>query len=97
MNHIRMEHPKLRRDRGYDPLPLDPRDPDILRAKQHMDVLRAQERCRQMTANASESDMSSTTSDIRIAILSANLGGLLQALLEDPVVRPDRACRSRLT
>jgi hypothetical protein len=44
-----------------------------------------------MKANASESDMSSTTSNIRIAILSSNLGGHLQALLKDPVVSLDRA------
>jgi hypothetical protein len=44
-----------------------------------------------MKANASESDMSSTTSDIRIAILSSDLGGRLQALLKDPVVSLDRA------
>ena len=36
MNCIRVERPKVRRGRGYDPLPLDPRDPDILRAKQLM-------------------------------------------------------------
>ena len=40
-----------------------------------------------MRPDPSESDRSSTTSDIRIAILSSNLGGHLQALLEDPVVR----------
>ena len=34
MKRIRMERPKLRTERRYDPLPLDPRDPDILRAKQ---------------------------------------------------------------
>ena len=39
-----------------------------------------------MTVNASESDRSGTTSDVRIAILSSDRGGHLQALLEDPVV-----------
>jgi phosphoribosylglycinamide formyltransferase 1 len=39
-----------------------------------------------MTVDASESDRSGTTSDVRIAILSSNRGGHLQALLEDPVV-----------
>jgi hypothetical protein len=50
-----------------------------------------------MKANALESDMSSSTSDIRIATLSSNRGGRLQALLEDPVVGQDGAFRSRLT
>jgi hypothetical protein len=34
MKRIRMEWPKPRKERRYEPLPLDPRDPDILRAKQ---------------------------------------------------------------
>jgi hypothetical protein len=34
MKRIRIERPKLREGRRYDPLPLDPRDPDILWAKQ---------------------------------------------------------------
>lgn len=38
MNRIRVERPKVRNERGYDPLPLDPRDPDILRAKQFVYV-----------------------------------------------------------
>jgi hypothetical protein len=33
MKRIRMERSKLPKERRYDPLPLDPRDPDILRAK----------------------------------------------------------------
>jgi hypothetical protein len=41
MKRIRMERPKLRKERRYDPLPLDPRDPDILRAKQLMYVRRS--------------------------------------------------------
>src|SRR5918996_696068 len=48
-----------------------------------------------MKANDSESYMSSSTSDIRIAIVSSNRGGYLRALLEDPVVGQDRACPSR--
>ena len=39
-----------------------------------------------MTLNDSDSDRSGTTSDVRIAILSSDRGGHLQALLEDPVV-----------
>ena len=39
-----------------------------------------------MTVNASESDRSGTTSDVRVAILSSDRGGHLQALIEDPVV-----------
>jgi len=39
-----------------------------------------------MKANASESDRGSTSSDVRVAILSSNRGGHLQTLLEDPVV-----------
>jgi hypothetical protein len=46
MKRIRIERPKIREERRYDPLPLDPCDPDILRAKQLMDVHRAQERRR---------------------------------------------------
>jgi hypothetical protein len=46
MKRIRLERPKMRKERLYDPLPLDPRDPDILRAIQLMDVHRAQERRR---------------------------------------------------
>jgi hypothetical protein len=42
MKRIRIERPKLRKERRYDPLPLDPRDPDILRAKQLMYVRRSQ-------------------------------------------------------
>ena len=38
-----------------------------------------------MTVDASESDQSGTTSDVRIAILSSDRGDHLQALLEDPV------------
>jgi hypothetical protein len=34
MKRIRIERPAIRKERRYDPLPLDPRDPDILRAKQ---------------------------------------------------------------
>jgi hypothetical protein len=34
MKHIRIERPKVRRQRPWhEALPLDPRDPDILRAK----------------------------------------------------------------
>jgi hypothetical protein len=40
MKRIRLERPKPRRERRYDPLPLDPRDPDILRAKQLSSVRR---------------------------------------------------------
>jgi phosphoribosylglycinamide formyltransferase 1 len=40
----------------------------------------------QMSVTAPQSPRSSTTSDVRIAILSADRGGHLQALLEDPVV-----------
>ena len=40
MKRIRMR-PKVRKERRYDPLPLDPRDPDILRAEQLMDVRRS--------------------------------------------------------
>ncbi len=39
-----------------------------------------------MKEKASESGRGSTTSDVRIAILSSNRGGHLQTLLEDPVV-----------
>ena len=39
-----------------------------------------------MTVDASQSDRTGTTSDVRIAILSSDRGGHLQALLEDPVV-----------
>jgi phosphoribosylglycinamide formyltransferase-1 len=39
-----------------------------------------------MTVNASDSDRIGSTSDVRIAILSSDRGGHLQALLEDPVV-----------
>jgi hypothetical protein len=46
MKRIRIERPKIRKERRYDPLALDPRDPDILRANQLMVVLRAQERHR---------------------------------------------------
>jgi hypothetical protein len=34
MKRIRMGRSKIRKECRYDPLPLDPRDPDILRAKQ---------------------------------------------------------------
>ena len=34
MKRIRMERPKIRKECRYDPVPLDQRDPDILRAKQ---------------------------------------------------------------
>jgi len=38
MKRARMERLKMRKKRRYDPLPLDPRDPDVLRAKQLMYV-----------------------------------------------------------
>jgi hypothetical protein len=34
MKRVRRERPKVHRESRYDPLSLDPRDPDILRAKQ---------------------------------------------------------------
>jgi hypothetical protein len=34
MKRIRIDGPKIRKECRDDPLPLDPRDPDILRAKQ---------------------------------------------------------------
>jgi hypothetical protein len=40
MKRIRIERPKVRKERLNDPLPLDPRDPDILRAKHLMYVRR---------------------------------------------------------
>jgi hypothetical protein len=85
------KRPEIRKERRYDPLPLDPCEPDILRAKQLMDVSPSAGAARIDEGKASESDMSSTTSDIRIAILSSDLGGRLQALLKDPVVSLDRA------
>ena len=36
MKRIQLQKPKIRRERTYDPLPLDPRDPGILRARQLM-------------------------------------------------------------
>ena len=39
MQRTRIERPKVRSGRLYDPLPLDPRDPDILRAK-HLTYVR---------------------------------------------------------
>ena len=38
MKRIRKEKPKVRNERDYGPLPLDPRDPDIVRAKQLTDA-----------------------------------------------------------
>jgi hypothetical protein len=36
MKRIQAEKPKVRREREYDALPLDPRDPHVLRVKQLM-------------------------------------------------------------
>jgi hypothetical protein len=36
MRRIHQERPKPRRDRPVEPLPIDPRDPDILRAKSRL-------------------------------------------------------------
>jgi hypothetical protein len=46
MIRIRIEQSKIRKERQYDPRLLDPHDPDILRARQLMDVFLAQERRR---------------------------------------------------
>jgi hypothetical protein len=46
LKRIRIERPMILKERRYDPPLLDPRDPDILRAKQLMDVHRSQEGCR---------------------------------------------------
>jgi hypothetical protein len=40
MKRIRIERPKVRKECQSGPLPLDPRDPDILRAKRMMYVRR---------------------------------------------------------
>jgi hypothetical protein len=78
MKRIRIQRPKLRKERRYDPLPLDPRDPDILRGKQLTERPPSAGLAQIDEGNAWQSDMSSTTSDFRIAILSSNLGGRLQ-------------------
>lgn len=36
MKRVLLERPKARHVRLPDPLPIDPRDPDVLRAKSHM-------------------------------------------------------------
>lgn len=38
MKRIQIERHKVRREREYDPLPVDPRDPDILWAKRPIDA-----------------------------------------------------------
>jgi hypothetical protein len=40
MRRIRIKRPEPRKERPYDPLQLDPRDPDILPSKQLMYVPR---------------------------------------------------------
>jgi hypothetical protein len=39
-----LERPKMRRSRPPDPLPLDPRDPDVVRAKARLYAATARER-----------------------------------------------------
>jgi hypothetical protein len=36
MKRVLLERPKARRPRTPDPLPIDPRDPDVVRAKSRM-------------------------------------------------------------
>jgi hypothetical protein len=44
MKRIFLERPKTRRERPPDPLPIDPRDPDVVRAKERMYVAGASAR-----------------------------------------------------
>jgi hypothetical protein len=44
MKRIFLERPKVRRARPPDPLPIDPRDPDIVRAKARMYAATPRER-----------------------------------------------------
>jgi hypothetical protein len=54
MKRIRIEQPKARKECQNDPLPLDPLDPDILRAKRMMSVRRSHPRKRVRCSRSSE-------------------------------------------
>jgi len=44
MRRIHMQHPKPRKQRVLDPLPIDPRDPDVMRVKSRLYAVRVHRR-----------------------------------------------------
>jgi hypothetical protein len=54
MKRIRIERTKVRKEHGNEPLPLDPRDPDILRAKRLIYAREARPRATARGSTSSE-------------------------------------------
>jgi hypothetical protein len=54
MKRIRIERPKVQKEHPNEPLPLDPRDPDILRVKHLLYVRGAHHRARARCSRSSE-------------------------------------------